>query len=302
MRRLGDQAVAKLTAGYIPSVIVQDIVMPGISGIEVLESVKKINPSIPVIILSAGGQIKTVVDAMKMGAADFLVKPFEEQELELAIQNVIEKQKLKEEVKTLKRQLDSYVDAGDILSTNPKVLRIKEIAKQVADTDVPVLITGESGVGKEVLARFIHTHSSRHDKPFVKVNCAALPNDLLESELFGYERGAFTGAMNDKPGKFELADKGTLLLDEIGEMTPHLQAKLLHVLQDGEYTRLGAKRPQHVDARVLASTNINLEENVASGKFREDLYFRLNVIRLTVPPLRERREDIPLLCNHFTER
>jgi len=294
----GDQAVSRLAGGYVPCVIVQDIVMPGINGIEVLESVKKINPSIPVIILSAAGQIKTVVDAMKMGAADFLVKPFEEQELELAIENVVEKQKLKEEVKTLKRQLDSY-DAGDILSTNPRVLKIKEIAKHVADTDVPVLITGESGVGKEVLARYMHSHSSRHDKPFVKVNCAALPNDLLESELFGYERGAFTGALNDKPGKFELADKGTLLLDEIGEMTPHLQAKLLHVLQDSEYTRLGAKRTIRVDARVLASTNINLEENVASGKFREDLYFRLNVIRIDIPPLRERREDIPVLCNYF---
>jgi len=236
---------------------------------------------------------------MKMGAADFLVKPFEEAELELAIENVVEKQKLKEEVKTLKRQLDSYVEAGDILTTNPKLLKIKEIAKHVADTDVPVLITGESGVGKEVLARYVHTHSSRQDKPFVKVNCAALPNELLESELFGYERGAFTGALNDKPGKFELADKGTILLDEIGEMTPHLQAKLLHVLQDCEYTRLGGKRTIRVDARVLASTNINLEENVANGKFREDLYFRLNVIRVDIPPLRERREDIPVLCNYF---
>src|SRR5215467_13499014 len=196
----GDQAVARLSAGYVPSLMILDIVMPGINGIEVLESVRKINPSIPVIILSAAGQTKTVVEAMKMGAADFLVKPFEEQELELAIQNVIEKQKLKEEVKTLKRQLDSY-DAGDILSINPRVLKIKEIAKHVADTDVPVLITGESGVGKEVLARYIHAHSSRHDKPFVKVNCAALPDDLLESELFGYERGAFTGALNEKPGK-----------------------------------------------------------------------------------------------------
>jgi two-component system response regulator AtoC len=295
----GDQAVARLSAGYIPSLIVLDIVMPGINGIEVLESVKKTNSSIPVIILSAAGQTKTVVDAMKMGAADFLVKPFEEQELELAIQNVIEKQKLKEEVKTLKRQLDSYVEAGDILSTNPKVLRIKEIAKHVADTDVPVLISGESGVGKEVLARYIHAHSSRHDKPFVKVNCAALPDDLLESELFGYERGAFTGALNEKPGKFELADKGTILLDEIGEMTPHLQAKLLHVLQDSEYSRLGGKKTVRVDARVLASTNVNLEETVANGKFREDLYFRLNVIRVDIPPLRERREDIPILCNYF---
>ena len=295
----GDQAVARLNAGYTPSLMILDIVMPGINGIAVLESVKKINPSIPVIILSAVGQTKTVVDAMKMGAADFLVKPFEEQELELAIENVVEKQKLKEEVKTLKRQLDQYTEQGDFLSTNPKVLRIKEIAKHVADTDVPVLITGESGVGKEVLARFIHMSSSRHDKPFVKVNCAALPNDLLESELFGYERGAFTGALNEKPGKFELADKGTLLLDEIGEMTPHLQAKLLHVLQDSEFCRLGGKRQVRVDARVLASTNINLEEAVAKGSFREDLYFRLNVIRLDIPPLRERREDIPVLCNYL---
>src|ERR1051326_2131062 len=191
----GDQAGARLTAGYVPSLIVLDIVMPGITGIEALEGIKKIHASIPVIIVPGAGQTKTVVDAMKMAAADFLVKPFEEQELELAIENVVEKQKLKEEVKTLKRQLDSYVEAGDILSTNPKVLRIKEIAKQVADTDVPVLISGESGVGKEVLARFVHNHSTRHDKPFVKVNCAALPNDLLGSELFGDERGAFTGAL-----------------------------------------------------------------------------------------------------------
>src|SRR5947207_2870905 len=295
----GDQAVARLSTGYVPSLMVLDIVMPGISGIEALESVKKLNSSIPVIILSGAGQTKTVVDAMKMGASDFLVKPFEEQELELAIENVVEKQKLKEEVKTLKRQLDSYVDAGDILSTNPKVLKIKEIAKQVADTDVPVLISGESGVGKEVLARFIHANSSRHDKPFVKVNCAALPDDLLESELFGYERGAFTGALNEKPGKFELADKGTILLDEIGEMSPHLQAKLLHVIQDSEYSRLGGKKTVRVDARVVASTNVNLEEHVSSGKFREDLYFRLNVIRVDLPPLGDRCEAIHILFNYF---
>lgn len=295
----GDQCLARLAAGNIPSLLVLDVVMPGISGIEVLEGLKKINCPVPVIVLSAVGQTKTVVDAMKMGAADFLVKPFEEQELELAIENVFEKQKLKEEVKSLRRQLDQYTESGDFLSTNPRMSRIRDIAKHVSDTDVPVLILGESGVGKEVLARFIHTHSSRHDKPFVKVNCAALPHDLLESELFGYERGAFTGALNEKPGKFELADKGTLLLDEIGEMSPHLQAKLLHVLQDSEYTRLGGKKLVHVDARVLASTNINLEEAVAKGRFREDLYFRLNVIRLDLPPLRERREDIPVLCNYF---
>jgi two-component system, NtrC family, response regulator AtoC len=295
----GDQAVARLAAGFTPSLLVLDIVMPGINGIDVLERVKKSNSSLPVIILSAMGQTKTVVEAMKTGAADFLVKPFEEQELELAIENVLEKQKLKDEVKSLKKQLDQYVEQGDILSTNPKMLRIKEISQHVADTDVPVLIMGESGVGKEVLARFLHTHSSRQDKPFIKVNCAALPNELLESELFGYDRGAFTGALNDKPGKFELADKGTLLLDEIGEMSSHLQAKLLHVLQDCEYSRLGGKRTIKVDARILASTNIDIEEAVATGKFREDLFFRLNVIRLDIPPLRERREDIPLLCNYF---
>src|SRR6266699_429661 len=295
----GDQAVARLSAGVAPSLVILDIVMPGMNGLGVLENVKKINSSIPVIILSAVGQTKTVVDAMKMGAADFLVKPFEEQELELAIENVAEKQKLREEVKTLKRRLDQYSEQGDVVSTNPKVLRLKEIAMHVADTDVPVLITGESGVGKEVLARFIHMNSSRHDKPFLKVNCAALPNELLESELFGYERGAFTGALTEKPGKFELANEGTLLLDEIGEMTPHLQAKLLHVLQDSEYSRLGGKRTVHVDAHVLASTNINLEEAVANGKFRDDLYFRLNVIRVDIPPLRERREDIPMLCSYF---
>ncbi len=295
----GDQALARLSAGHVPSLLILDVVMPGASGIEVLESVKKLNASLPVIILSGVGQTKTVVDAMKLGAADFLVKPFEEQELELAIENAFEKQKLKEEVKSLRKQLDQYNESGDFLSNNPRMSRIRDIAKHVADTDVPVLILGESGVGKEVLARFIHNHSGRHDKPFVKVNCAALPHDLLESELFGYERGAFTGAMNEKPGKFELAHTGTLLLDEIGEMSPHLQAKLLHVLQDSEYMRLGGKRTVRVDARVLASTNINLEEAVANGKFREDLYFRLNVIRLDLPPLRERREEIPVLSNYF---
>ena len=182
------------------------------------------------------------------------------------------------------------------------MLRIREIAMQVADTDAPVLITGESGVGKEVLARFIHAQSGRRARPLVKVNCAALPQDLLESELFGYERGAFSGAVGEKPGKFELADQGSILLDEIGEMSANLQAKLLHVLQDGEFTRLGGRRPVRVDARVLATTNARLGEAVAAGRFREDLYFRLNVIRIEIPPLRERIEDVPLLCDHFLRR
>jgi two-component system, NtrC family, response regulator AtoC len=172
----------------------------------------------------------------------------------------------------------------------------------VADTDVPILITGESGVGKEVMARYAHMHSSRRDRPFIKVNCAAMPHELLESELFGYEKGAFTGAVTDKPGKFELANGGTLLLDEIGEMSALLQAKLLHVLQDGTFARLGARKDTRVDVRVIAATNIKIEENVAKRKFREDLYFRLNVIRVDLPPLRERREDIPALCDYFMSK
>ena len=297
----GDEAIDRLASGYSPTMILLDVLLPGKDGIEVLSSVKSIYPSIPIIILSGIGQIKTVVEAMKIGAADYLTKPFEEEALELAIANVIEKQQLKQELKTLKQQL-AYVEQGNILTSNPQMLRIIDISRHVASTDVPVLILGESGVGKEVVASFIHEQSNRSDGPFVKVNCAALPHELLESELFGYERGAFTGAIRDKIGKFEQADKGTLLLDEIGEMSPHLQAKLLHVLQDSEFSRLGGKKPVKVNVRVLAATNKKLKEAVLKGEFRNDLYFRLNVIKLEVPPLRDRREDIPLLCAHFLEK
>src|ERR1041384_6065879 len=297
----GDEAIERLASGYSPSMILLDIMLPGKDGIEVLSNAKAIYPSIPIIILSGIGQIKTVVEAMKIGASDYLTKPFEEEALELAIENAIEKHRLKEEVKNLKQQL-AYVEQGNILTSNPQMLRIVDISRHVASTDVPVLILGESGVGKEVIASFIHDQSNRSDGPFVKVNGAALPHELWESELFGYERGAFTGAIRDKRGKFEQADKGTLLLDEIGEMSPHLQAKLLHVLQDGEFSRLGGKRTLRVDCRIMCSTNRKITEMVARGEFRNDLYFRLNVIKLEVPPLRERREDIPLLCNLFVDK
>jgi DNA-binding NtrC family response regulator len=224
-----------MAAGFVPAAILLDLMLPGEDGLDVLTGLRT-NYPVPIIILSGVGQIKTVVEAMRMGAADYLTKPFEEEALELAIQNVLEKQRLREELKTLRQQL-AYVEQGSFLTSSPRVLRIVDIAH----TDVPVLILGESGVGKEVLASFIHDQSNRSDGPFVKVNCAALPHELLESELFGYERGAFTGALRDKTGKFEQADKGTLLLDEIGEMSSHLQAKLLHVLQDGEFSRLGGK-------------------------------------------------------------
>jgi DNA-binding NtrC family response regulator len=294
----GEVALRRLEEPPRPELVLLDLILPGIGGLEVLDRVRQSHPSLPVIVLSTEGRLKTVVNAVKRGASDYLTKPFGEQELELAIRNAFEKQLLQDEVRTLRKRL-ATAGAEEPISGSASMLRIREVARQVADTDAPVLITGESGVGKEVLARFIHLQSGRQDGPFVKVNCAALPQELLESELFGYERGAFSGALRDKPGKFELAHRGSILLDEIGEMSPHLQAKLLHVLQDGEYSRLGARRSLTVDARVLATTNARLAEAVAAGRFREDLYFRLDVIRIEIPPLRERREDIPLLCEHF---
>jgi two-component system, NtrC family, response regulator AtoC len=297
----GEDALARLASGRTPDLLLLDVMIPGMPGLEILERAKRGNPGLPVIMLSAVDQIRTVVDAMKMGATDYITKPFLDHELELAIENALEKKRLHEEVRSLRRQLEDYQN-NDIISSNPKITRVREIARSVADVDVPVLILGESGVGKEVIARFVHSQSKRRSNPFVKVNCAALPHDLLESELFGYERGAFTGAQSDKPGKFELAQAGSILLDEIGEMPPQLQAKLLHVLQDGEYTRLGGRRSLRADARVLASTNRNLEKAVARGEFRADLYFRLNVIKLDIPPLRARKEDIPLFCSYFLSK
>jgi len=297
-----EEAQARLAATEAPDLVLLDLVMPGTGGLELLARLKRDHPQIPVVILSAVGQIKTVVEAIRLGAANYLTKPFQEPELELAIVNALEKQRLRDEVRILRRRLDQYAEPSDLLSASPRMVRIKEIARQVAETDAPILLLGETGVGKEVLARFIHGQSPRRDKPFIKINCAALPHDLLESELFGYERGAFSGAIRDKPGKFEQAHKGSLLLDEIAEMSPQLQAKLLHALQDGEFSRLGARHPTRVDARILASTNRALAKAVAEGTFREDLYFRLNVIRIEVPPLRDRREDVTLLANCFVRR
>ncbi|HEX6739378.1 MAG TPA: sigma-54 dependent transcriptional regulator, partial [Vicinamibacteria bacterium] len=269
-----EEAEARLGNGTVPALVLLDLVLPGAHGLDLLNRLKAIKPEVPVVILSALGQIKTVVDAVSRGAADYLTKPFQEPELELAIANALEKQRLQDEVKVLRRRLDLFTEPVDLLSASPQMVRVREIARQVADTDAPLLVLGETGVGKEVVARFVHAQSSRRDKPLVRVNCAALPNELLESELFGYERGAFSGALRDKPGKFEQAHRGSILLDEIGEMSPHLQAKLLHVLQDGEFSRLGARQPTRVDVRILASTNKELQRAVAEGAFREDLYFR----------------------------
>jgi len=286
----GERALARLSAPARPAVLILDLVMPKVDGLEVLSEMEKRGERVPTIVLSGVGQVNTVVQAVRMGASDYLLKPFEEEDLERAVSNA------------LNPHASPAGESNEIISHNEQLNRIREIAAQVADTDIPVLILGDSGVGKEVLARFIHETSDRRKHPFVKVNCAALPLDLLESELFGYERGAFTGAMRDKPGKFELAGQGTIFLDEIGEMSPQLQAKLLHVLQDGEYTRLGGSKPSRAQARVLAATNQRLETALAKGTFRPDLYFRLSVVRLEIPPLRERREDILALSQNFLEK
>ncbi|HZS49464.1 MAG TPA: sigma-54 dependent transcriptional regulator [Bryobacterales bacterium] len=293
----GEGVVPYLGSGARPSLILLDLMMPAVSGLDVLAAIERLSRRPPVIVLSAIGQINTVVRAMKLGASDYLVKPVEEQDLYQAIENALEESDDPEETAA-----PAAACGADIISANRQVLRVKQIAAQVADAEVPVLLLGESGVGKDVFARYIHARSSRSAAPFVKVNCAALPADLLESELFGYDRGAFTGALREKPGKFELAGRGTLFLDEIGEMSPVLQAKLLHVLQDGEYSRLGSTRSTLSQARIIASTNKRIEEAVSKGEFREDLYFRLNVIRLQIPPLRERREDILPLSHFFLEK
>jgi len=290
------RALSWITQGNVPLFILLNITQSGTSDLKFLASIRSTNTEVPIVAAASTSQVRLVVEALQMGADDYFLSPFDSEQAQLAIQHALEREKTNE----------SKSATSDVLIegtyTSPEMQRASEIAKMVARTDVPVLITGESGVGKEVFARFIHNRSPRANKPLIKVNCAALPNDLLESELFGYERGAFTGAATDKPGKFELAMGGTILLDEIAEMSPHLQAKLLHVLQDGEFSRLGGNRHFRADARVLASTNRKLEEAVATGQFRDDLYFRLNVIRIKIPPLRERKQEIEFLSNCFVRK
>ncbi|PYT13652.1 MAG: sigma-54-dependent Fis family transcriptional regulator, partial [Acidobacteria bacterium] len=290
----GEHVLARLESAQRPSLLILDIRMPGVDGLEVLAEMQRLGRRIPAIMLSCVTQVNTVVKAMRLGATDYLLKPLNDQELELAVERALEQSGSAAEVAEEETKIA-------FPSSNTRMRQIRTICDHVARADVPVLILGESGVGKEVVARYIHAQSERQE-PFVKVNCAAIPADLLESELFGHERGAFTGAMREKPGKFELAGEGTLLLDEISEMNPVLQAKLLHVLQDGEYSRLGGTCVLRSHARILATTNKPLQSLVASGSFREDLYFRLNVITIEIPPLRERPEDIIPLCRWFVEK
>jgi two-component system response regulator AtoC len=296
----GRRALALLDAGAAPDVILLDVMMPGLDGLETLRRIRQTHPSVNVVMLSVVGRAQTIVEAMQLGALDYLNKPFEEEELDIVLRGALEKRALERERERLLGEAGH--DPENAVWHSPQMQEIRRVLDQISDTDVTVLIQGESGSGKEIVARAAHRYSTRRAGPFVKVNCAALPPDLLESELFGYEKGAFTGAVSRKPGRFEIADGGTIFLDEIGEMTPALQAKLLQVLQDGLFTRLGGNEDVRVKVRVVCATNRNLEAMVRAGSFREDLFFRLNVVTLRIPPLRERPDALPVLVNTFLAR
>jgi two-component system, NtrC family, response regulator AtoC len=304
----GDEMLAGIAKGDPPDVVLLDVMMPGMNGIETLRALKGAKPDLQVIMLSSREQASTIVEAVRLGAVDYVVKPDDpeglgEIALDSAIKSAVEKTHLVSEIAELRRQLSEDQDRAFLFwGDSPDMRHIASVIEQVSDNDVTVLIRGESGVGKELVVRAIHQRSPRRDRPFVKVNCAALPGELLESELFGHEKGAFTGAAATRIGKFEQADTGTIFLDEIGEMRAVLQAKLLHVLQDGAFTKLGSNKPIEVDVRVVAATNRDLEAMLLRGEFREDLYYRLRVIEVTVPPLRERRNEIPQLTSFFIEK
>ena len=281
-----------------PDLVLLDVKMPGMDGIEVLERLRNMNESLPVVVVSGHGTISTAVEATKKGAFDFIEKPFASDRVLVSLRNALDSRQLRDEVKTLKKAVEVR---HQMIGDSSGLKQIMAAVSRAAPTNATVLITGESGVGKELVARTIHRNSLRSRERFVQVNCAAIPEELIESELFGHEKGSFTGATEKQIGKFEQADRGTIFLDEIGDMSQKTQAKVLRVLQEQEVERLGSARTIKVDVRVIAATNKNLEEAIERGEFREDLYFRLNVIPIVVPPLRERREDIPQLVQHFAK-
>ena len=296
----GAEALARFKSGRFAGVVT-DMRMPKMSGMEVLKGVKRISPETPVIIITAYGTVSTAVDAMKEGASEFIMKPFSLDDLEFAVKNVLATgTQSKGEKKGVTGE--AGYPGREIITQNQKIIDLLEMLKTVAASKSSVLIEGESGTGKELFARFVYRHSTRRQMPFVAVNCAAIPSQLLESEMFGYEKGAFTGAAVKKIGKFELADGGTLLLDEISEMDIHLQAKLLRVIQESEVDRLGGKMPVAIDVRLIATTNADILGRIEQKTFRSDLYYRLNVIPVKVPPLRERGGDILLLADHFIRK
>ena len=297
----GREALARLAEGPFDAMLT-DQRMPGMDGLELLEGARRTQPGLPIVLMTAYGSVSTAVEAMKRGAADYLTKPFERDELMVVIEKVLRQRRLEDEVVSLRGALRERYRLDNLVGASAPMQEVFALIERVAATDVPVLIMGESGTGKELVARAIHQNSRRAAGPFVALNCAAVPETLLESEFFGHERGAFTGAVRTHGGRFEQADGGTLFLDEIGAMRVDLQAKLLRALQEGEIQRLGATAPRKVDVRILAATCENLEQSIRKKTFREDLYYRLNVVPIELPPLRERPEDLPLLVDHFVSR
>jgi two-component system response regulator HydG len=294
----GQAALERLKAGGI-DLVLSDLRMPGLTGLELLREVKAVAPDVDLIMLTAFGTVEEAVRAMKDGAADFLTKPFQRAQLVRVIRKALERRELIAENRALQKRLDDLLTQGNMIGVSPAFKRMVQLIDQVANSSATVLVQGESGTGKELVARAIHERSPRRTGPFVAVNCAALPETLLESELFGYERGAFTGAGTRKEGRFELADGGTLFLDEVADLSAVTQPKILRVLQEGEFERLGGTRTLRVDVRVVAASNQDLAQLVRERRFREDLYYRLNVITITTPPLREKREDVAVLAQHF---
>ena len=288
----------KTIEGNQISCLLLDIQMPDMNGFEVLKKVKESIPSLSVIIISAHGSVENAIKATRLGAFDFIEKPIDREKLLISVRNAVEQAKLVTENIEIKKSLEGE---GEILGTSKGIKNILELIEKVAPLDTRVLINGENGTGKELVARAIHKKSQRKDKPFVEVNCAAIPNELIESELFGHEKGSFTGAVSQRIGRFELANKGTIFLDEVGDMSPQAQAKVLRAIEDGKIERVGGGKKIDVDVRIISATNKNLPEEIEKEKFREDLYHRLNVIPINIPPLRERKEDIPILVEAFAK-
>src|SRR5207253_5410493 len=282
--------------------IITDLRLPSMDGLQLLSLIRRQNAQAPVVVMTAFGTIENAVEAMKSGATDFLLKPFSLDHLTAVVQKALEMRSLRDENRQLKEELGRRYEFDNITGRSAAMQEIFSTITRVAPTRATVLLAGESGVGKDLIARAIHHHSPRKDRPFVKINCTALPENLMESELFGYEKGAFTGANTTKPGKFEQADTGTVFLDEIGDVPGNIQVKLLRILQEREFERLGSNVTRNVDLRVIAATNVDLRAALEEGRFREDLYYRLNVVPISIPPLRERKEDIPFLAIHFVEK
>src|SRR5579859_4046412 len=283
-------------------IVVTDLKLPGMGGLEFLQAAKRLNAALPVVVMTAFGSIETAVEAMKAGASDYVLKPFSLAEMRMVLHKELDVGKLREENRSLREALGQRYAHPNVVARSARMQEVLAMVERVAQTNSTVLLGGESGVGKDLIARAIHEKSRRASGPFIKINSTAIPENLLESELFGYEKGAFTGAAASKPGKFELADKGTLFLDEIGDVPPATQVKLLRVLQEREFERLGGTKTVKVDVRMIAATNRDLRAALEQGTFREDLFYRLNVVPISIPPLREHKEDIPYLTDYFIER